>query len=125
MKKIQYLLLAMVAVMASCSGNSEVKQFAIDFADKVSKNQVDSIRAFYPDAEKMDSFALSYSPDSIKVEETDQPNLFKVTFSNTANMIVAVAEDGKMTVKELKDALEQMDDDAKVGICVYTRQLVG
>lgn len=41
MKMIQYLLLAMVAVMASCSGNSEVKQFAIDFADKVSKNQVD------------------------------------------------------------------------------------
>lgn len=100
MKKIQYLLLAMVAVMASCSGNSEVKQFAIDFADKVSKNQVDSIRAFYPDAAKIDSFALDFNPDSIVVTETETPNVFRVSFSSNKNMLVQRADDGKLTVKE-------------------------
>lgn len=106
MKRRQILRMA-IAAMAVCgmmtacnNSNNQVKDFAISAAQKFSSNQVDSIRAIYPGAEKMDSFALSYSPDSIKVEETDQPNLFKVTFSNTANMIVAVAEDGKMTVKE-------------------------
>lgn len=100
MKKIQYLLLALVAVMASCSGNSEVKQFAIDFADKVSKNQVDSIRAFYPDAAKIDSFALDFNPDSIVVTETETPNVFRVSFSSNKNMLVQRADDGKLTVKE-------------------------
>ena len=100
MKMIQYLLLAMVAVMASCSGNSEVKQFAIDFADKVSKNQVDSIRAFYPDAAKIDSFALDFNPDSIVVTETETPNVFRVSFSSNKNMLVQRADDGKLTVKE-------------------------
>lgn len=106
MKRRQILRMA-IAAMAVCgmmtacnNSNNQVRDFAISAAQKFSSNQVDSIRAIYPGAEKMDSFALSYSPDSIKVEETDQPNLFKVTFSNTANMIVAVAEDGKMTVKE-------------------------
>lgn len=100
MKKIQYLLLAMVAVMTSCSGNSEVKQFAIDFADKVSKNQVASIRAFYPDAAKIDSFALDFNPDSIVVTETETPNVFRVSFSSNKNMLVQRADDGKLTVKE-------------------------
>ena len=102
MKKIKYLLLGMIAVMASCvgGGNDEVKNFAIDFATKISKNQVDSIRAFYPDAEKMDSFALDFNPDSIDVTETETPNVFRVSFSSNKNMLVQRADDGKLTVKE-------------------------
>ena len=50
-------LCAVVTLATSCGGKSEadqVKDFALDFAAKVSQNQVDSIRALYADAAKID-----------------------------------------------------------------------
>lgn len=94
-------ILTGAVMIASCADNKQeqVKKFAADFATKVSKNQKDSLLVVWPDAAKADSLALTFNPDSIKVEPTQTEGQFKVNFGN-ADMIVAVAEDGKMTVKE-------------------------
>lgn len=94
-------ILTGAVMIASCADNKQeqVKKFAADFATKVSKNQKDSLLVVWPDAAKADSLALTFNPDSIKVEPTQTEGQFKVNFGN-ADMIVAVAEDGKMTVGE-------------------------
>lgn len=101
MKKTITLVPMILALLlfSACNKNAEVKQFAADFAEKVSKNQVDSVRALYPDAAKCDSFALAFNADSIQVAETETAGLYKVTMGN-ANFTVQKTEDGKMTVKE-------------------------
>ena len=94
------ILIVQAACMASCTdAKKEVKMFATDFATLVSHNQKDSLLAVWPDVAKADSLALTFNPDSIKVEPTQTEGQFKVNFGN-ADMIVAVAEDGKMTVGE-------------------------
>lgn len=100
MKKVLSTIAFLSLVLfASCDKNKEVKQFALDFAEKVSKNQVDSVRALYPDAAKCDSFALVFNADSIQVAETETPGTFKVTIGK-ADFTVKKAEGGKMTVTE-------------------------
>lgn len=101
MKKTIFLVPMILALLlfSACNKNAEVKQFAADFAEKVSKNQVDSVRALYPDAAKCDSFSLAFNADSIQVAETETAGLYKVTMGN-ANFTVQKTEDGKMTVKE-------------------------
>lgn len=98
------LLIALIAVAAVCSscggGMSEadqVKEFATGFATKVSQNQVDSIRALYADAAKIDSFAVVFVPDSVSVAETETPGTYKVSLG-TADFTVKRAEDGTMSV---------------------------
>ena len=76
-----------------------MKQFAINFAEKVSKNQKDSLTAIWPDVVKADSLALAFAADSISVEPTQTAGQYKVNFGN-ADMLVTMAEDGKMTVGE-------------------------
>ena len=51
MKQVKQLLTVLFVglLFVSCEKNKDVKQFALDFAEKVSKNQVDSVRALYPD----------------------------------------------------------------------------
>ena len=106
MKRRQILRMAIAALavcgmMTACNNsNNQVRDFAISAAKKFSSNQVDSIRAIYPGAEKIDSFALDFNPDSLDVEKTEAPNTFKVRFSKNADMVVEMTEDGKMTVKE-------------------------
>lgn len=101
MKKTITLVPMILALLlfSACNKNAEVKQFAADFAEKVSKNQVDSVRALYPDAAKCDSFSLAFNADSIQVAETETAGLYKVTMGN-ADFTVQKTEDGKMTVKE-------------------------
>ena len=85
----------------SCSDDKdEVRQFAINFAEMVSKNQVDSIRALYPGAEKIDSFALNFNPDSVKVEETETAGTFILHLSTDATATAVKGEDGKMTIQD-------------------------
>lgn len=103
MKK-ELLLIALIAVAAVCTscggGMSEadqVKEFATGFATKVSQNQVDSIRALYADAAKIDSFAVAFVPDSVSVAETETPGTYKVSLG-TADFIVKRADDGTMSV---------------------------
>lgn len=96
------LLLAMATIAVSCVGGEEeqVRQFAADFALKVSKNQKDSVVLVYPDAAMADSLALTFNADSIVVTpaENDKQS-YKVSLGS-ADFIVKKAEDGKMTVTE-------------------------
>lgn len=95
-------LCVVVTLATSCGGKSEadqVKDFALDFATKVSQNQVDSIRALYADAAKIDSFAVAFVPDSVSVSvaETETPGTYKVSLG-TADFTVKRADDGTMSV---------------------------
>lgn len=93
-------LCAVVTLATSCGGKSEadqVKDFALDFATKVSQNQVDSIRALYADAAKIDSFAVAFVPDSVSVAETETSGIYKVSLG-TADFIVKRADDGTTSV---------------------------
>ena len=105
MKKTLMLaaLFAVGLLVTSCGGGTseadQVKDFALDFATKVSKNQVDSVRAFYADAAKCDSFAVTFVPDSVTVTETETPGTYKVSLG-AADFTVKCTEDGKMSVVE-------------------------
>ena len=96
-------LVALAFFVSSCEKSAtpeeQVKQFAINFAEKVSKNQKDSLTAIWPDVVKADSLALAFAADSISVEPTQTAGQYKVNFGN-ADMLVTMAEDGKMTVSE-------------------------
>lgn len=82
-------LMFTILIIVSCKdGTKEVQQFALKFAEKVSKNHVDSIRAFYPHSEKIDSFSLIYNPDSIVVKELPEEGFYKVEFGNGASIVV-------------------------------------
>ena len=102
MKK-QLLMFVAGILLVACSGNKEletVKQFANDFATKVSNNLVDSIRAMYPDAALCDSFALSFSVDAVDVQETETPGTYKITLGNDVNFMVCHNEDGELNVSD-------------------------
>lgn len=105
MKKTLMLaaLFAVGLLVTSCGGGTseadQVKDFALDFATKVSKNQVDSVRALYADAAKCDSFAVTFVHDSVTVTETETPGTYKVSLG-AADFTVKRAEDGKMSVVE-------------------------
>lgn len=95
------VLIALTTLATSCSGvKQEVKQFAADFATKVSNNQKDSLLAIWPDVAKADSLALAFSPDSIVVEETETEGYFKVSFGQGANIVVKKGENGNFSVIE-------------------------
>lgn len=54
----------------SCSKKSkedEVKEFALGFADKASRNQIDSLKLVYPGIENADSVYLKYVVEGIVV----------------------------------------------------------
>lgn len=101
MKKYIYIVVPIflfVAIFLSSCGDGAVKDFATDFATKVSKNQVDSVRALYADAAGCDSFALNFMPDSMTIEEISD-GMYKVSLGS-ADFTVSKADDGQMTVKE-------------------------
>ena len=61
--------------MAACGQGdpkAEVTAFANRFASYVAQNQLDSIRAVYPDAAECDSFALNFVADSMRVRPTNR-----------------------------------------------------
>jgi hypothetical protein len=100
-------------VFAGCSsGNKEVEEFALSFANKAAANQLDSVRAIYPDAEKADSLSLSFVADSITVAEGDAANTFLVNYGK-ASITVKRDDNGKFSVvssKETGTVKDEMDD---------------
>lgn len=108
--KLKLLTITIVASLLACTDEkAKVKEFAINFGTQVSKNQVDSVHLFYPNAIKCDSFALSFNADSIVVTETDNSNVFTVSFGS-ATINVEKAEDGKMTVTSSRGLFAYPDD---------------
>lgn len=99
MKKIiLFASAALLLVACSKNSNDEVREFAVDFAKKVSKNQLDSVRIMYPDAANCDSLALSFMEDNIKATETETKGTFTVDFGSGANATIVRSEDGKMVI---------------------------
>lgn len=98
-----FCLLSIVACNSGKSGNSddsnaEVTDFAKHFASYVAHNQLDSIRSVYPEAEEVDSFALNYVADSLRVEANEQDGTFTVKVSNGVDFVIAKDKDGKLSV---------------------------
>lgn len=104
------LCLAGMAACASGDPNAEVKQFASHFATLVANNQVDSIRAVYPDAEECDSFALNFVADSISVQANEQVDTFKVNVGK-ADFVVAKDKEGRLSVVSSHGLLAFNDDE--------------
>lgn len=104
MKKISYslLILALLANISCDSNKAKIKAFAIDFAEKVSRNMIDSIRTIYPDVEKIDSLALVYNIDSIIINKTEDPSVYQVMFSKDVEVKILKEKDGKLTIKETR-----------------------
>lgn len=116
MKKIILFASAALLLAACTSSSDEVKKFAVDFATKVSHNQLDSVRMMYPDAAKCDSLALSFAEDSVKVTETETKGTFSVDFGGGVNAIIVRSEDGKMTVKSSKGLLAYPEEQVKFAL---------
>lgn len=80
MKKCSFVVLMFALMLVSCVDKTQeqLRDFAIDFAQKVSKNQVDSLKEIYPKATLFDSLALTVVTDSIIVKESGKKNEFVV-----------------------------------------------
>ncbi|MBO4851211.1 MAG: hypothetical protein J5529_09975 [Prevotella sp.] len=87
-----------ITAYTSDDPKAEVTALANRFASYVAQNQLDSIRAIYPDAAECDSFAISYITDSLKVEADSQPETFKVSVGNSADFVMTRDKDGKWSV---------------------------
>ena len=87
--------------MAACGQGdpkAEVTAFANRFASYVAQNQLDSIRAVYPDAAECDSFALNFVADSMRVEANEQAGTFTVSVGNGKDFVIAKDKDGKPAI---------------------------
>ncbi len=102
-QKILFGASAVCAMMiAGCSsGNKDVEEFALSFANKAAANQLDSVRVLYPDAAKADSLSLSFNADSISVSEGEAAGTFLVNYGNAA-ITVKRGENGKLSVLSSK-----------------------
>ena len=100
MKKIIYASALLVSLtIASCGSDVEqVKTFAIDVANKVSKNHNDSVVMLYPEAAKADSLALSFIADSVVVAPADSADMYVVDFGGGKEMTVEVKDDSMVVV---------------------------
>ena len=95
---IASLCIASLTACDSGNFNAEVEAFANRFASFVAQNQLDSIRALYPDAVECDSFALNYVADSLRVLTNEQSDSFTVSLGNGAAFVVTKDKAGKFNV---------------------------
>ena len=124
MKRVKQLLIVLFVglILVSCGDKTQeqVRDFAIDFAQKVSKNQVDSLKEIYPKATLFDSLALTVVTDSIIVKESGKEYEFVVSLGNGSDIIVVKDSDGKMKVTSSHGLLafdkETMDFAKKTGL---------
>ncbi len=76
----------------------EIRLFAVNFANMVSRNQIDSVRMVYPDALKCDSLSLSFVADSIKISSMGSPNTYIAIFGNDNKAVLSRTEDGSFVI---------------------------
>lgn len=105
----KYVTLAVMALalgfaMTGCSDKraAAVKSFSDNFAKNAAENNMDSLKACYPAVEMADEVELTYNPDSIAVSGTDAEGVYDVVLGGGVSMVVAVAPDNKITVKETR-----------------------
>ncbi|MBD5221735.1 MAG: hypothetical protein HDS70_05130 [Bacteroidales bacterium] len=97
--------------LVSCGGKTDkVKAFAVDFATKAGKNQLDSLKLLYPSLDA-DSVALAFSADSITIADGAEPDNFIVNLGNSASVNVVVAEDGTISATSSKGLYAFKDAD--------------
>ena len=100
---IFYLIATILCLigMVACNqddSKAEATAFANRFASYAAQNQIDSIRALYPDAAECDSFALNYVADSLRVEANEQADSFIVKVGNGADFVIAKDKEGALSV---------------------------
>lgn len=89
-------------MVASCGKSKEeqVREFALDFAEKASKNQIDSLKSVYPGIEKADSVALKYIAEGIVIRPSEDGQLYEVVLNPDVTIFVKPMEDGSFAVNE-------------------------
>ena len=100
-----FLLSVLSLEIISCSQKSteeEVKEFALRFADKVSQNQIDSLKLVYPGIENADSVALNYVEDGIVVNPSENGKEYEIIFSPEARIWVIKNKEKKYSVTNSK-----------------------
>lgn len=102
MKKVWIYFMALLGIaiaFSSCgkkSSDNEVRDFAKFFVEKISLNQVDSLKRFYPDIVKAETFADLQS-DTILVTETS-PGTFEVRLTPSVLLIANRSENGQINI---------------------------
>ncbi|MCH5223259.1 MAG: hypothetical protein J1E82_04395 [Muribaculaceae bacterium] len=101
------LLLAFLPLMILCacggkkiSPEEEVRNYGKYFVEKLNANQLDSLKATYPDLTKADSIVPVLS-DTIMVTET-APGQYDVTLAEGVKLKATRSEDGNISVAESK-----------------------
>ena len=126
MKK-SFIICVLATIMGlgavSCSNKSnedKIKEFAVGFADKASKNQIDSLKLIYPGIENADSVALKYVAEGIVVNLSDNGNEYEIILSPDVTIWVSEIEDQNYTVTESKGLFaypeEKKDFATKTGL---------
>lgn len=104
MRKTAFYILPLclgLLCLVSCGGNKKkVHSFAESFAGYVNQGQTDSMKAMYPSAEF--DMEVPLSVDSITVNKTDDPNIFKVDYSSSKWIEVKINENGSMEIVKSK-----------------------
>lgn len=89
----------------ACTGKSneeKVTEFALDFADKASNNQIDSLKSVYPDIENADSIAIQYGADEITIKLPKDGSTGEIIYSPDLVVKFIQKEDGTIKVTESK-----------------------
>lgn len=116
------LLLIMSVGVISCgnkiSPEDEVRNYGKYFLEKLSANQLDSLKASYPDITKADSIVPVQSDTIIVVESV--PGNFDMTLAKGITLKVTRSEDGNISVTESKGLFafpaDKMDIAQKTGL---------
>ena len=89
-------LLAIVSNLFSCSNSissqEKVSNFGKNFVEKISNNQLDSLKILYPDIVLADSI-VPVDSDTIIVNETASPEIFDVFLTNDVKLKVRLQGD--------------------------------
>lgn len=115
------LLMMLAAMSWSCGEKTkpedEVRNYGRMFIEKVSANQIDSLKGSYPDISKADSI-MPLKSDTIMVAATAEPGEYDLTLTEGVVLKVTRQEDGGINVKESKGLFAFPED--KVDIAKKT-----
>ena len=94
MKTYFWMLMCLTLSLFSCGKSKEeqVRDFAVDFAEKASKNQIDSLKTVYTDIENADSVALKYIAEGIVIHPSEDGKEIEILLS--PDVKIFVEEDG-------------------------------